>query len=114
MALCGYRPNSFSVPLPTTLQLQLRERRPFPSRPFPSKQRGWCSFPAPPSRDYTICALFLALGAVVAAAAGDYDAFNGRLADQARLIFAAVDAVLELEESFFAIGVYVVGHGGTA
>ena len=58
--------------------------------------------------------LFLALGAVVAAAAGDHDSLDRRLADQARLAFAAVDAMLELEESFFAVGVDIVGDGGSA
>ena len=58
--------------------------------------------------------LFLALWAVVAAAAGDYDAFDGSLADQAGLGFAAVDAMLELKESFFAVGIDVIGNGGTA
>jgi hypothetical protein len=50
----------------------------------------------------------------MAAAAGDYDPFDGRFADQAGLGLAAVDPMLELEESFFAIGVNVVGDGGTA
>ncbi len=57
---------------------------------------------------------FLALGTVVAAAAGDYDSFDGGFADQAGFGLAAVDAVLELEESFFAVGVYIVGDGGAA
>jgi hypothetical protein len=50
----------------------------------------------------------------VAAAAGDDDAFDGSFADQAGLGFAAVDAVLELKESFFAVGVDVIGNGGAA
>jgi hypothetical protein len=54
------------------------------------------------------CSL-LALRAVVAAAAGDYDAFDGSFADEAGFPFASVDAVLELEESFFAVGIDVVG-----
>jgi hypothetical protein len=52
--------------------------------------------------------LLLARGAVVAAAAGNHDTFDGRLADQAGLAFAAVDAVLQLEETFFAVGVYII------
>ena len=48
------------------------------------------------------------IGAVVAAASGDYDAFDGSLADQAGLAFAAVDAVLQLEEAFFAVGVDII------
>ena len=58
--------------------------------------------------------LLLALRAVVAAAAGDHDALDRRLADQAGFGFAAVDAMLELEESFFAVGVDVVGDGRAA
>src|SRR5208283_2970360 len=49
-----------------------------------------------------------ALLAVVAAAAGDHDAFDGRLANQTGFAFAAVDAVLQLEEAFFAVGVHVI------
>ena len=52
--------------------------------------------------------LFLAPRAVVAAASGDYDALDGRLADEAWLAFAAVDAMSQLEEAFFAVGVDVV------
>src|SRR5438445_8215811 len=55
--------------------------------------------------------LSLALGAVVAAAAGDDDSFDGRLADETGLGLAAVHPVLELEESFFAIGVHIVRDG---
>ena len=58
--------------------------------------------------------LFLALGAVMAAAARDDDSFDWSFADQARLSFAAVDAVLKLEESFFAVGVNVIGDGRSA
>jgi hypothetical protein len=54
--------------------------------------------------------LFLAFGAVVAAAAGDDDAFDGSFADEAGFAFATVDAVLELEESFFAVGINVIGN----
>ena len=45
----------------------------------------------------------LALGAVVAAAAGDDDAFNGSFADEAGFSFATVDAMFELEEAFLAV-----------
>src|SRR5579864_985859 len=51
----------------------------------------------------------LAVGAVVAAAPGDHDALDRRLADEAGLAFAAINAVLELEEACFAVGVDVVG-----
>ena len=57
--------------------------------------------------------LFLALRAVVAAAAGDHYSLDRGLADEAWLRFAAVDAVFELKESLFAVCVYVVGNGGT-
>jgi hypothetical protein len=50
----------------------------------------------------------------VAAAAGDHDAPNCCLADEAGLGFAAVDAVLELEESLFAVGIDIVRDGGAA
>ena len=56
----------------------------------------------------------LAFGAVVAAAAGDYDAFDWGFADQAGFAFASVDAVLKLEKAFFAVGVDVVGDGGAS
>ncbi len=61
---------------------------------------------------HAIQSLLLTVGAVVAAAAGDYDAFDGSFADEAGLAFATVDAVLELKEAFFAVGVDVVGNGG--
>ena len=50
----------------------------------------------------------------MAATAGDDDSLDRSLADEAGLAFAAVDAVLELEESFFAVGIHVVGDGGAA
>src|SRR5579862_3307739 len=62
----------------------------------------------------TVGNLLLALWAVVTAAAGDDDALDGSFADQAPFPFAAVDAMLELEESFFAIRVDVVGNGRSA
>ncbi len=65
----------------------------------------------PPQDDQTS---LLALGAVVAAAAGDDDPFDGGFAGQTGVAFAAVDAMLELEESFVAVGVDVVGDGGAA
>src|SRR5271169_3414269 len=56
----------------------------------------------------------LASRAVVAAAAGDYDAFDRCFADQAGLAFAAVDAVLQLEKALFAIGIDIVRDGRAA
>ena len=57
------------------------------------------------------CRLFLAFRTEVAAASGNHDAFDRSFADEARLAFAAVDTVLQLEETFFAIGIDVVGNG---
>jgi hypothetical protein len=53
-------------------------------------------------------ALLLAFRAVVAAAAGDYYTLDGRFADQAELALAAVDAMLQLEETGFAVGVNII------
>ena len=50
----------------------------------------------------------------MAAAAGDHDALDGCLADQAWFPFPSVDAVLKLKESFLAIGIHVVRDGRTA
>jgi hypothetical protein len=49
----------------------------------------------------------------MAAASADHDALDGSLAHQAGLAFAPVHAVLELEESLFAVGIDVVGDGRT-
>lgn len=46
----------------------------------------------------------------MAAASRDYDAFDRRFAYQTWLTFAAVNAMLELKKSFFAIGTYVIGN----
>src|SRR5581483_6913655 len=51
---------------------------------------------------------FLTRRTVVAATPGDHNSFDGSLADQAWLAFAAVHPVLQLEESFLAIGTHVV------
>src|SRR5580692_5027818 len=56
----------------------------------------------------------LALRAIVAAAAGYYDTLDGRFADQAGFAFAAVYALLQLEEAFFTVGIYVVRDGVAA
>jgi hypothetical protein len=50
----------------------------------------------------------LALRTVVAAAAGNYDALDRSLADQAGLALAAVDTVLQLEEAFCAVGIDII------
>jgi len=59
-------------------------------------------------------ALLLAAWTVMAAAPRDHDALDTSLADQARFALAAVNSVLQLKESFFAIGIDVVGNAGTA
>jgi hypothetical protein len=55
-----------------------------------------------------IASSLLAHRAIVATTSGNHDALDGGLADQAGLTFAAVDAVLQLEEAFFTVGVNVV------
>jgi hypothetical protein len=40
----------------------------------------------------------------MAATVGDHDALDGCLADQTGLGLSAIDAMLQLEESFFAAG----------
>src|ERR1043166_5145336 len=47
-------------------------------------------------------------------ASGDHYALDRSLASQARLGGAHVDAMLELEESFFPVGIDIVGYGGAA
>lgn len=44
------------------------------------------------------------------AAAGEHDTADCRSAYQARLTFAAINSMLELEESFFSIGIHIVGN----
>ena len=44
----------------------------------------------------------------MAAAAVDYNSLDGSLADHAGLAFAPVNAVLQLEKSFFAVGINIV------
>jgi len=45
----------------------------------------------------------------VAAAAGDHHSLDETLANEAGFFFAAINSMLKLEESFFTVGVYVVG-----
>jgi hypothetical protein len=44
----------------------------------------------------------------MAAAPGNYDAPNRSFADAAGLAFASVNPMLQLEESFFSIGIHVI------
>ena len=55
-------------------------------------------------------ALLLTLGTIVAAAACDHDALDRSLAHQAGLSFPAIDPVLQLKESFFTVGVNIIGN----
>ena len=54
------------------------------------------------------CDLLLAPRAVMATAAHNHCALDRRFADQARLAFTPVDAMLELKETFLAVGIHVI------
>src|SRR5580693_5408565 len=101
---------TFSRSCPSVLTAAMRRLVPPRSTPMEKSGMEEKIIRTPAERIHS----FLALGAVVAAAAGDYDAFDGRLANQAGLGFAAVDAVLQLEETFFAVGIHIVRDGGAA
>jgi hypothetical protein len=58
--------------------------------------------------------LFLACRTVMAAPPCDDQALDGSSTNQAGLRFAAVDAMLQLKESFFAVRVHVIGYGRTS
>src|ERR1700676_998583 len=58
--------------------------------------------------------LFLALRTIVAAASRNHDSLDGSLADETRFRFAPVNPMLKLEQSFFAIGIYIIRDGRTA
>ena len=47
-------------------------------------------------------------------ASGDDDAFDRRFANQARLAFPAVNAMLDLKKAFVSIRVNIVGDARTA
>src|SRR6266849_5651511 len=51
---------------------------------------------------------------IVTAAADQHDAFYRSPAYQARLSFATIDPMLELEEALFTVGVHVVGDRRSA
>ena len=50
----------------------------------------------------------LALRTIVRSSSRHHDFLDRRLALQARFAFAAIGAMLDLEKTFFAIGVYVI------
>ena len=52
--------------------------------------------------------LFLSPRAVMTAAAGNHNSLDGSFADETGLALAAVNTVLELKESFFAVGIHVI------
>jgi hypothetical protein len=45
------------------------------------------------------------------AAASNHDSLYGSLANEAGLAFATIDAMAELEETFFAVGIHVIRDG---
>lgn len=59
-------------------------------------------------------ALPLTLAAEVGSAAGEDDALDGLAADAAGHSLAGVDAMLQLEKAFDAVGIDVIGDGGAA
>ncbi len=61
----------------------------------------------------TIASL-LAFRAIVTAASTQHDTLNGCFANQARLAYPSVDAMLQLKKSLFAVSVNVVGNRRTA
>jgi hypothetical protein len=54
--------------------------------------------------------VFLAFGTVMRSSAADHNFLDWRFAGQTRLPFTSIDAMLELEESFFSIGINIVGN----
>src|SRR5882724_5798127 len=58
--------------------------------------------------------LLLTLRTIMTASTGDYHPLDGRLTNEARFAFPAIDSVLQLEKALFAVRVHVVGHRGTA
>ena len=50
----------------------------------------------------------------MAASAGDHDALDGRLTDQAGLSLPAINSMLQLEKTFPAVGVNVIRDRRTA
>jgi hypothetical protein len=50
----------------------------------------------------------------VAAATRDHDSLDESLAHQAGLAFAAVNSMLQLKETLFAIGIHVIGNARTS
>ena len=57
---------------------------------------------------FLLACLMVVLG-VMAATATDNNAFDGSFTDETRLIFAAVDTMLELEEARFTVSIHIIG-----
>ena len=58
--------------------------------------------------DLNLCPLFLALRAVMTTASANDDAFDQCLANEARLAFPAVNAMLNLKKAFVSVGINVI------
>src|SRR5689334_12609435 len=56
----------------------------------------------------------LTLGAKVGRAAAEHDALDRSFAADTGLAFSAVDAMEQLESSFFAVGIHIVAQGTAA
>src|SRR5580693_9507799 len=95
---------TFSRSSPSALTAAMRRLVPPRSTPIEKSGMGKKSIRSATGRIHSL----LALATVVAAAPGNHDALDRRLADQAGLALAAVNAMLQLEKTFFAVGINVV------
>src|ERR1700733_284139 len=95
---------TFSRSFPSSLTAAMRRLVPPRSSPMEKSGMGKKIIRSAAGRIHSL----LALGTVVAAAAGDHDAFDGCLADEAGLALAAVDTVLQLEEALCAVGIDII------
>src|SRR5580700_2263858 len=100
---------TFSRSFPSSLTAAMRRLVPPRSTPMEKSGMGKKIIRSAAGRIHSLLAhSHLALRAVVAAAAGDHDAFDGRLADEAGLALAAVDTVLQLEKALCAVGIHII------
>ena len=81
--------------------------------PFGAGTRAGFS-PCGPTYERLHADSLLAFRAIMAAAPGNDDALNWRFANKAGFHFAAIDTMLELEESFFSIRVNIIRNRRTA
>ena len=63
---------------------------------------------------YRLLRSLLAFWAVMRTTPGQHDALNGSFAHQAGFTGAEINAVTELEEAFFAVGINIIRDGGAA